>query len=252
MLVKKDYFGYAEAYEKECHHKPFLKFMEENPPLDSYTLDIGQPSLMSDLINEKFGICCSVTGDDDLNYLYFDRESFDMVVCTEVLEHLLCPLNCVKFIYDSLKDEGTAYISVPHKRWVDSLLFSHCKRHFHEFVGKDLKHLLDEVGFEIVRFEKRTLFCPKFGIRPLIKLFTRSYFFAHSAAILMQSFLLNVKNILGTIPCLSSETRSRWLACWTGMRFFLSFLFPLNIFSYLGYLSSSMTSFSFSGELRPS
>ena len=65
-----------------------------------FTLDIN-PNSNADFICDLAN--CSEISD----------ESFDLVFCTEVLEHTNDPFNCVNEIYRILKTSGEAYITTP-------------------------------------------------------------------------------------------------------------------------------------------
>ncbi|MBN2310505.1 MAG: class I SAM-dependent methyltransferase [Candidatus Hydrogenedentes bacterium] len=57
-------------------------------------------------------LCCQ--GDLDGRALPFRDGSFDIVVCTDVFEHLFQPLALLKEIRRVLKSEGVAFLSVPN------------------------------------------------------------------------------------------------------------------------------------------
>ena len=74
---------------------------------------------------------------------------FDIVFCLETLEHCWNILNAVRILYDTLKEGGACYISVPfinpiHDQW-DYL----------RFTGEWFERVLPKVGFKKVEVERR-------------------------------------------------------------------------------------------------
>jgi ubiquinone/menaquinone biosynthesis C-methylase UbiE len=65
----------------------------------------------------------------DLNgkRLPFPDGHFDHVSCTAVLEHLLYPLEMLREMKRVLKDDGTALISLPNDRGLNSILYAFSK-----------------------------------------------------------------------------------------------------------------------------
>lgn len=61
---------------------------------------------------QKNGVFAEVGTAEDLSR--FENESFDNVVCTEVLEHLFDPMPAIKEAYRVLKPGGSYIVSVPH------------------------------------------------------------------------------------------------------------------------------------------
>ena len=53
---------------------------------------------------------------DDL-YDIENKENFDLIFCTEVLEHLLYPERVLRNIYNLLNDQGVLFITVPNGRF---------------------------------------------------------------------------------------------------------------------------------------
>ena len=60
---------------------------------------------------ESRGVAC------DLNFsplLPFEDKTFDVVICKDILEHILEPLLVLHEVYRILKDSGYVIISVPN------------------------------------------------------------------------------------------------------------------------------------------
>lgn len=83
--------------------------------------------------------------------LPFPKNSFDVVVCMEVLEHLIEPRKAVSELHRVLKDKGTVYVTVPYKNLVDSPF------HIQNFTLESMRILFEEL-FYIERLE----LCPFF------------------------------------------------------------------------------------------
>ncbi|HFD05274.1 MAG TPA: class I SAM-dependent methyltransferase [Firmicutes bacterium] len=91
--------------------------------------------------------------------------SFDVVVASEVLEHLETPKKALKEAHRILKDDGTLIITVPYKEKIKYVTCMHCYKltsvngHLHSFDIRSLRKLLHDSGFYIVRYK---LFNSKF------------------------------------------------------------------------------------------
>ena len=96
----------------------------------------------------------------DLTNLNFDNESFDMVICSHILEHIPDDVKAMSEIFRILTLGGHAYIQVPYSNSrmtiedfsvVDPLgrmrLFGQAD-HVRKY-GADLKERLDSVGFSV-------------------------------------------------------------------------------------------------------
>jgi methionine biosynthesis protein MetW len=123
--------------------------------------DISVPALTQAGRN-GYRVCVA---DLDRQSLPFKDETFDVVVCTDVLEHLFAPLFLVGEIHRVLRPEGTAVVSVPNQFDIVSrlrILFgmglihpSHTDFrawdyfHIRYFTLSDWQDLLAETGFVI-------------------------------------------------------------------------------------------------------
>ena len=70
--------------------------------------------------------------------LQFPENSFDGVLCMEVLEHLIDPRKAVSEFYRVLKDKGKVYITVPYKNLIDSPF------HIQEFTLENVRSLFEK------------------------------------------------------------------------------------------------------------
>ena len=96
----------------------------------------------------------------DLARLPFERETFDCVLCMDVLEHLAiedCPLILTE-IRRVMKARAYLCVTAPNQENLDAamMLCPHCDGWFHprghtrKFSAEDLRHTLDEGGFKSV------------------------------------------------------------------------------------------------------
>jgi len=96
----------------------------------------------------------------DAHKLPFENKAFDLVICTETLEHVTDPKKCLEEIKRVLRKQGKGIISMDS----GSLLFKTIwffwtktkgrvweNAHLHEFNAKVLENLIKEAGFRINR-----------------------------------------------------------------------------------------------------
>ena len=83
---------------------------------------------------------------------------FDLIVCSNVLEHVSFPVDFVKNIKDSMSFKTVLYIEVPLEKLMDShenVLAK--KRHWHEHINFyseiSLRNMIENSGLEILKFE---------------------------------------------------------------------------------------------------
>tara|TARA_Y100000816_G_scaffold211549_1_gene157177 strand:+ start:1113 stop:1769 length:657 start_codon:yes stop_codon:yes gene_type:complete len=79
----------------------------------------------------------------------FDNESFDVIICTEVLEHVENFNLVVKEIYRSLKKGGKAFITMPFITAEHEIPYD-----FRRLTSFGIKKEFERFGFEIKKFEK--------------------------------------------------------------------------------------------------
>ena len=101
-------------------------------------------------------------------HLPFADEAFDIVICTDVLEHLFAPQNLLAEICRVLKDDGCAILGVPNHFDITGrlqiLLGGNLLRfwdvedfkawdyfHLHFFTLKDFHDFLDDGGFRVLQ-----------------------------------------------------------------------------------------------------
>jgi len=93
---------------------------------------------------------------------FHPSEPYDVVVLTNVLEHVLDPQSVLSHVYHFLKPGGTVWISCPNNRsWLRSVFGKfwinwHVPFHIVHFSSSTLQHLLEEAGFTITESRQET------------------------------------------------------------------------------------------------
>lgn len=108
-IYKSPYRNQLEDYLKD-----FL------PKLNGKILDIGSKNRRYDYLLRTKPLAIDIVENikkevkyGDVNKLNFEDESFDSILCIEVLEYLTMPREAISEIYRVLKKEGTLILSVP-------------------------------------------------------------------------------------------------------------------------------------------
>lgn len=86
------------------------------------------------------------------------RETYDLVVCSEVLEHVPFPLDVLHQLLPALHPQTLLYLEVPHEALIrqhpGSLQLARLKRHWHEHINfyteAAIGRLLERAGLDIV------------------------------------------------------------------------------------------------------
>lgn len=128
----------SNGYTMENHAKTsrvsFLcDFIQEFTPKSGKVLDIGcgdmhLASLLPDYdwtgldINTEQSKGRAIEQDLEKTPYPFDPESFDTIVCSEVLEHMFNPLAITKEIRRLIKPSGTYILSTPNFHYIDHYL----------------------------------------------------------------------------------------------------------------------------------
>lgn len=82
----------------------------------------------------------------DADAIPFRAESFDVVFCTDVLEHLKWPSNAIKNFNAILKQKGVLVIAVPSMFPLHNEPFDYFR-----FTSHGLRLLLEENGFKVIK-----------------------------------------------------------------------------------------------------
>jgi 2-polyprenyl-3-methyl-5-hydroxy-6-metoxy-1,4-benzoquinol methylase len=166
------------------HHR--AEFLLTNTPKESYVLDVGVNGGTIALPLVKLG--CYVKGIDivpelvekakergifaeigEAENLEFPDNKFDVVICSEVLEHLYDPLPAIEEAYRVLKPGGRYIITVPHPQslMAEGKLGDYHQQNFSGEIIDTLFHSVFEKGnvkFKSIPYTKR--YCRVNGIDP--------------------------------------------------------------------------------------
>ena len=151
-----------------------LRFVKESLPPPAKILDLGPPNKMGELlINAGYEVHNTRT-DLDINPEEVKEFKVDAVTAFEIFEHMVSPFWVIHHL-----PADKLFASVPLSIWFDK---AHTNKedpwdnHFHEFEDWQFDWLLNKAGWDIHRSEKWTNPAKKFGIRPLLRLFTYRYY----------------------------------------------------------------------------
>ena len=131
-------------------------------------LDCGEPNILKEMIEKKFSLRISSTGEIDLDVSKISGR-YDVVFAFEIIEHLMNPLWFLTQVRESLRPGGIVYLSTP----INKPKFFWRHDHFHEFDEYRLLNLMDKAGFVVEKKERRRFYSLS-GVRPLIRLALRT------------------------------------------------------------------------------
>lgn len=89
----------------------------------------------------------------NLEHIDFDlSKKFDLIICADVLEHLLNPDKCVRFIKRHLSQNGLAVFSTPDRDYLrgKESNYSPKPEHVREWNGAEFAQYITSWGFEVV------------------------------------------------------------------------------------------------------
>jgi SAM-dependent methyltransferase len=126
----------GKLLEVGCGHTPYKGLIE--PFIDSYVATDNDASASSPHIVA------------DAAHLPFGNETFDSILCTQVLEHVRDPLAVVREIHRALRPDGVALVTVPLNSGIH--LAPHDYFRFTEF---GLRQLCDGCGLTVELIRER-------------------------------------------------------------------------------------------------
>ena len=180
-VYNKDYFSGKTSFFYKLGYGNFQKFYFDNlfKSIDSYVtkktsgkvLDVGCAyGFMLEKFPDsfdKFGVDVSeyairvakkrlpsiaFTVSNIEDELPFQEETFDIVICNDVLEHLENPAVALKNIKRVLKKGGILYINTPNLNLFRKKFLGYADKmehHISLFIHNDLLDLLEKVGFKV-------------------------------------------------------------------------------------------------------
>jgi len=133
-ILKAVHYVKGRLLDIGCGEKPYLDIF--SPHTDSYTgIDIPQSLHKKDAV-DIFA---------NAHQLPFKKDSFDTVLCLEILEHVKQPLDVLKEIYRVLKPGGILVLSAPQNYWLHN-----DPKDFYRFTQQGLIELVEgQAGFTI-------------------------------------------------------------------------------------------------------
>jgi len=151
-------------------------FLKHRVALRGYVLDIGcgrrpfQNYIEGRYIGVEYSILLNPDIVADARRLPFRDETFDSVMCTEVLEHVPEPRLVIIEMRRVLRKAGVAYVTVPMS-WC-----LHYEPHdYYRFTKYGLKYLLESNGFEVVLLDRAGGLVSLIGVRVVDILFVLAY-----------------------------------------------------------------------------
>jgi len=134
------------------------------------TLDIGAPNAFGKLLGIKDNTLRTDLNDE----LHAPDKDYDLILFSEILEHLMNPLMALRSCHDLLKPGGILIVSTP----TPNRFFIQSPSHLTEYRPDRLVQMLRWAGFEVLDYKKFCIWDKRFmfyGIRPFLRvLFHRS------------------------------------------------------------------------------
>ena len=172
-------------YEKTFPNKRFditLEFLKKHISNFETILDLGVSNPFSEIMLSNGFQVTNTTGEDlDQNQESLKNSNADVVTAFEIFEHLLNPYTILEAI-----QTDKLLISIPMRLWFSPGYRSKTDmwdRHYHEFEDWQLDWLLEKTGWKIIDRKRWTNPVKKFGIRPLLRLFTDRYYIVYAEKI---------------------------------------------------------------------
>jgi hypothetical protein len=169
-------------YEKTFPNKRFkftLEFLIKHVSTSESILDLGVENPFSKIMIQEGFQVNNTTGEDlDENQKSLKESNAKVTTAFEIFEHLLNPYAVLKEI-----KSDKLFISIPMRLWFSPAYRSKTDmwdRHYHEFEDWQLDWLLEKTGWKIIDRQKWTNPVKKFGIRPLLRLFTNRYYIVYA------------------------------------------------------------------------
>lgn len=97
---------------------------------------------------------------------------FPMIICADVIEHLLNPQPTMNFIYDHLEPNGYAILSTPERDFLRGYdcMQSPKKEHVREWNQAEFRLYVESCGFDVIAHEVY----PQKMINPILFIFSRT------------------------------------------------------------------------------
>lgn len=133
-------FFYGKVLDVGCGHMPYKEMILKNDKVVEYTgVDIKSESYQTEIQPDYFW---------DGNILPFKDAEFDIVLLTEVLEHIPYPANILAEIRRVLKPDGLLFVTVPFFWGLHDIPFDE-----YRYTPFALERILKDSNFEIVEMK---------------------------------------------------------------------------------------------------
>lgn len=112
---------------------------------------VDQPTL-KELVHQQLGDVTFIGADLGEIDLELD-EAKDMIICADVVEHLINPDACMTYIHRSLNKGGIAIISTPERDYLRGRDCNECTKpsHVREWNSAEFTKYVESHGFKIIR-----------------------------------------------------------------------------------------------------
>jgi 2-polyprenyl-3-methyl-5-hydroxy-6-metoxy-1,4-benzoquinol methylase len=161
-------YGRFQQFYLKNLYKPLKPFVRERK--EGKVLDVGcaYGTMLQKFPNtyEKFGIDVSEHAINEAKNRFpkttfhaggaedplpFEENFFDIVVCSDVLEHLEEPGTALINIHNVLKKDGILYVNTPNLNWIRKKVFAYADKKEHHISllpHKTLSEILTKTGFQ--------------------------------------------------------------------------------------------------------
>ncbi len=169
---------YEHIYpQKRFRHT--LAFLKKHISTSETVLDLGVDNPFSQIMKQEGFSVSNTTGEDlDKNQEALRNSTADVVTAFEIFEHLLNPYTVLQNI-----TAKKLFISVPLRLWFSPAYRSKTDmwdRHYHEFEDWQLDWLLEKTGWKIIDRQQWANPVKSFGIRPVLRTFTKRYYIIYA------------------------------------------------------------------------
>jgi|GEM_PF-2981509 len=153
------------------YHQQLIDYIKDID-LSGRILDIGERNPLTRKLEDHFGIEIDNTiGDLDETFIP-NRFEYDVIIFSQVIEHLFNPLFCLENIKRVMHKNSVLIIGTPIKPGHITTNF----RHFHEMDEYRFKKLIQRAGLRIIDWQKNYAYnninWKSFtGVRPFLKMF---------------------------------------------------------------------------------
>ncbi|PWL37967.1 methyltransferase [Flagellimonas aquimarina] len=169
-------------YENNFPNKRYrhtIAFLQKHINTSESILDLGAENPFSEIMKSSGYQVNNTSGEDlDVNFEKVISSDAEVITAFEIFEHLVAPFNVLKEI-----KAKKLVASIPMRLWFSSAYRSKTDpwdRHYHEFEDWQFDWLLEKAGWKIKDTAKWTNPTKKFGIRPILRLFTPRYYIVYA------------------------------------------------------------------------